>query len=109
MDPGAEVKHVVLVAVVGRGTLTLVECADGSLRVMRDEQLVDGCRWEAHQMTEAAAGFSTSSPWRMDHTKTNRPMIDSTKAPSRLRIALSIRSPLVMSLCVSSTLSLLAP
>ena len=57
MDPQAEVKHVVLFAVVGQGILTLVECADGSLRVMRDEQPVDGCRWDPHEMTEAAGTF----------------------------------------------------
>jgi len=57
MDPQPEVKHVVLFAAVGRASLTLVECADGSLRVMRDERPVDGCRWDADQMPIAAAAF----------------------------------------------------
>ena len=42
------------------------------------------------KMTEAARGFSTSRPLRIDQMKTNSPMIDSRKAPSRLRMALSI-------------------
>jgi len=57
MDSSPEVKHVVLFAATGRGILTLVECADGSLRVMRDERQVEGCRWDAGQMAEAAAAF----------------------------------------------------
>src|SRR5450830_279681 len=42
------------------------------------------------KITEAAFGFSTSRPLREDQMNTNRPMIDSKKAPSRLRMALSI-------------------
>ena len=46
------------------------------------------------KITEAAAGFSTSRPLRSDQMKTNSPMMDSRKAPSRLMTALSITPPL---------------
>ena len=41
-------------------------------------------------MIDAARGFSTSKPLRIDHMKKNKPMIESKKAPNKLNIALSI-------------------
>ena len=45
------------------------------------------------KMTDAARGSSTSKPCRIDQMKTNKPMIDSTKAPSKLSAALSTIAP----------------
>jgi hypothetical protein len=57
MEPQLEIKHVILFAPLRPGSLMLVECADGSLRVLRDELPVDGCRWGHDQIEEAAAEF----------------------------------------------------
>jgi hypothetical protein len=57
MEPQFEIKHVMLFAALRPGTLMLVECTDGSLRVLRDELPVEGCRWDYDQVDEAAAGF----------------------------------------------------
>jgi hypothetical protein len=57
MEPHAEVKQVILYAALPGGSLILAECADGSLRLLRDELPVLGCRWAPDQVTEAAAAF----------------------------------------------------
>ena len=57
MDPPPDVKHVVLFAATGGGSLLLVECADGTLRILRDEQPVDGCHWDPTEMSQAAGTF----------------------------------------------------
>ena len=55
--PRVVVKHVFLYAALDRGHLTLVECDDGTLRILRDEQPVAECRWEKADMDAAAARF----------------------------------------------------
>ena len=57
MDPPVEIKHVILYADLRPGGLMLAECADGSLRILRDEKPLEGCRWEYDQVEEAAAEF----------------------------------------------------
>jgi hypothetical protein len=57
MNPPSEVKHVVLFAALAPGTLILAECADGSLRLLRDDTPLDGCHWPHDQLKEAAATF----------------------------------------------------
>ena len=57
MEPQVEIKYVILFAAVCTGTLMLVECVDGSLRLLRDETPIDGVRWDHHQIEEAAAEF----------------------------------------------------
>lgn len=56
MEPPPEITQVLLFS-AGGGGLMLAECADGSLRLFRNEQPLDGCRWENHQVDEAAAEF----------------------------------------------------
>ena len=53
----AEIKHVLLYAALRPGSLTLVECVDGSLRLLRDDRPVEGGRWEAHEAESAATAF----------------------------------------------------
>jgi hypothetical protein len=57
MEPQPEVKHILLFAVVGTGTLVLAECGDGMLRVLRDDAPLDGCCWPYDQIKDAAATF----------------------------------------------------
>ena len=57
MEPQPEVKHVILFAALGSGTLMLAECADGALRLLRDDTPLDGCKWDYDQIKEAAAAF----------------------------------------------------
>jgi hypothetical protein len=57
MEPQFQIKHVILYAALRPGTLMLVECSDDSLRVLRDELPVEGCRWENDQVEEAAGEF----------------------------------------------------
>ncbi len=67
MEPQPEVKYVMLFAAVGSGTLMLAECADGTLRLLRDDVPVDGCRWQYDQIKEAAAAFHrTAAQARQD-------------------------------------------
>ena len=56
MEPPVEIKHVLLFTAAGGG-LMLAECADGSLRLFRGEQPLDGCRWDNHQVDAAATEF----------------------------------------------------
>ena len=56
MEPH-EVKQVILYAALGKGSLILAECGDGSLRLLRDDLPVLGCRWEPGEITEAVAAF----------------------------------------------------
>ena len=57
MEPQIEVKHVVLYAALRPGSLVLAECADGSLRLLRDDRPLEGGRWETHEAESAAAAF----------------------------------------------------
>jgi hypothetical protein len=56
MDEPPEIQHVLLFSAAGGGLL-LAECADGSLRLFQSERPLEGCRWENHQVDEAAAEF----------------------------------------------------
>ena len=70
---GEGVKHVILYAALNPGNLTLVECHDGSFRVLHDERPVPGCRWEPHHLETAVAKFREMSA-RLKHTPDpNRP------------------------------------
>jgi hypothetical protein len=57
MDSPPEIKHVLLYASLRPGSLMLAECADGALRLLRDDRAVDGAQWEPDQVGEAAAAF----------------------------------------------------
>lgn len=57
MEPQTVVKHVLLYAALRPGSLMLAECADGSLRLLRDDRPLEGGRWEAHEAESAAATF----------------------------------------------------
>ena len=57
MEPPVQIKHVLLYAAVRPGSLMLAECADGSLRLLRDDHMLDGSRWENDQVKEAAEAF----------------------------------------------------
>jgi hypothetical protein len=61
MEPQPEVKHVILFAAVNAGTLVLAECADGSLRLLRDDVPLDGCRWQYDQIKDAVAAFHSAA------------------------------------------------
>src|SRR5215210_7994115 len=54
LGPNDGVKHVILYSALQPGNLMLVECNDGSFRILRDEQPVAGCRWESHRVEAAA-------------------------------------------------------
>ena len=56
-QPRVGVKQVLLYAALRRGALTLVECDDGGLRVLRDDMPVAECRWESHELERAATAF----------------------------------------------------
>ena len=56
-DPQPEIKHVLLYASLRPCSLMLVECADGTLRLLRDDHPVDGAKWESHEIQQAAAAF----------------------------------------------------
>lgn len=55
--PRIVVKHLYLYAALDRGHLSLVQCDDGTLRILLNEQPVPECRWEAAEMNAAAARF----------------------------------------------------
>ena len=57
MEPTPAVKHVLLYAALRPGSLVLAECADGSLRIFRDDRPIDSSRWENHETPTAAAAF----------------------------------------------------
>ena len=57
MEPNVEIKHVLLYAALRPGSLMLAECADGCLRLFRDDRPLDGGRWEGHEVEQAAAAF----------------------------------------------------
>lgn len=64
MEPPVEIRHVILYADLRPGGLMLAECADGSLRILRDENPVHGCCWEHDQIEAAAAEFRRlSAEW----------------------------------------------
>ena len=51
------VKHVIFYCALRPGNLTLVECDDGSFRVLRDERPLPECRWENHELDAAIRRF----------------------------------------------------
>ena len=57
MDTQPEIKHVLLYASLRPGSLLLAECADGMLRLLRDERPVEGGTWGSHEVQQAAATF----------------------------------------------------
>ena len=55
--PPVVVKHIYLYAALDAGALTLVECTDGTLRILRDDRPVPDCRWAAEDHEAAASRF----------------------------------------------------
>jgi hypothetical protein len=53
----SEVKHVMFYAPLNPGSLTLCECVDGKLRVLRDDVPVPGCEWPAADHDAAVASY----------------------------------------------------
>jgi hypothetical protein len=51
------VKHIIFCCALRPGNLTLVECADGSFRVLRDERPLPKCRWESQDLDAAVTRF----------------------------------------------------
>ena len=70
MGSGEGVKHVILYAALRPGNLTLVECNDGSFRILRDERPIPECRWEAHEVEIAVKAFRALSA-KLKDTPTN--------------------------------------
>ena len=69
---GDGVKHVILYAALEPGHLALVECDDGSFRVLHDDRPVPGCRWEPHHLETAVTKFREMSA-RLKGTRGPRP------------------------------------
>ena len=54
----SQIKHVMFyVPLKPAGSLLLAELADGRYRILRDDQPVAGCTWEAHQVVKAVSKF----------------------------------------------------
>lgn len=56
-QPQVVVKHVYLYAALEPGSLTMVQCGDGSLRILRDDRPVPECHWPGEELEAAAARF----------------------------------------------------
>ena len=57
MEPHFVVTHIIFYSALNPGNLTLVECDDGSIRILRNERPVPGCVWESHQLEPAVQRF----------------------------------------------------
>ena len=51
------VKHIIFYCALRPGNLMLVECEDGSFRVLRDERPLPKCRWESQDLDAAVTRF----------------------------------------------------